>query len=244
MNVAQGATSEPAARPQSGRVLVVEDEGDIRDILRFHLEREGFEVDVASDGERGLDLARSRAYDAILLDLMLPGLSGIEVCRFLRDDPRTATMPILMVTSRAEEDAVVEGLEVGADHYITKPFKTKELVARVKSTVRRRQADRDLAANRPILRGGIELDPVRHEVRINDAPVHLTLSEFRLLHHLMRHAGRVFSRADLLPHVVGPDVVVVDRNIDVHVRNLRRKLGREHGPSIATVRGVGYKFDR
>lgn len=227
----------------AGRVLVIEDEADIRDIVRHQLERQGFHVETAADGERGLELARGKIFDVVLLDLMLPGLSGLEVCRFLRDDPRTASLPILMVTSRSEESDVVDGLNAGADDYIPKPFSTKELVARVRATVRRNATDRDLAGKKPLRRGILELDPVRHEVRVNDQDVHLTLSEFRLLHHLMRHPGRVFSRSDLLPHVVGQGVVVVDRNIDVHVRNLRRKLGNEASSHISTVRGLGYKFE-
>lgn len=231
-------TTENAAR-----ILVIEDEADIRDILRFHLEKEGFRVDLAADGERGLDLARTHIFDAVLLDLMLPGLGGLEVCRILRDDPRTAALPILMVTSRSEETDVVRGLETGADGYIPKPFSVKELVARVRATVRRNATEVELQGKKPIRRAGIELDPVRHEVRVDAETVHLTLSEFRLLHHLMRHPGRVFARQDLLPHVVGTGVVVVDRNIDVHIRNLRRKLGDSGGRHISTVRGLGYKFD-
>lgn len=231
------------ATQTKGRVLVIEDEGDIRDIMRFHLERDGFEVVLAPDGERGLELARAEIFDAVLLDLMLPGLNGIEVCGFLREDPRTAALPILMVTSRTEEGDVVKGLESGADDYIPKPFSHKELVARVRATVRRNTAGAKSEGKKPLRRGQIEIDPVRHEVRVSGETVQLTLSEFRLLHHLVRHPGRVFARADLLPHVVGAGVVVVDRNIDVHIRNLRRKLGESGSKHIATVRGLGYKFD-
>jgi DNA-binding response OmpR family regulator len=233
------AATETEGKP---RVLVIEDEADIRDLMRFNLEREGCVVDFADDGEKGLELARTRIYDAILLDLMLPGLDGMEVCRALRDDPRTKGLPVVMVPSRGEEQDVVLGLDAGADDYVTKPFSMKELVARVKSAVRRNRQGTDLEAKKPIRRGNIEIDVVRHEVRVDGEPVILTLSEFRLLHHLMRHAGRVFTRSDLLPHVVGHGVVVVDRNIDVHVRNIRRKLGRDAARRVSTVRGIGYKF--
>lgn len=237
---AMTADSNTRTRP---RVLIIEDEADIRDLIRFNLEREGIDVDLAEDGEKGLDLARTRIYDTILLDLMLPGLPGIEVCRSLRDDPRTSMLPVLMVTSRGEEQDIVDGLEVGADDYITKPFSMKELIARVKTAVRRHQKGPAEDAKKPLRRGDIELDVVRHEVRVAGKDVVLTLSEFRLLQHLMRHAGRVFTRSDLLPHVVGAGVVVVDRNIDVHIRNIRRKLGGDAAKRIVTVRGIGYKFD-
>jgi len=225
------------------RVLVIEDEADIRDLIRFNLEREAMDVDLAENGEQGLDLARSRIYDAILLDLMLPGLDGVQVCRALREEPRTSTLPVLMVTSLAQEQDVVDGLAVGADDYITKPFSMKELIARVKTAVRRHRADPADDKKKPIRRGAIEVDVVRHEVRVGGDDIQLTLSEFRLLEHLMRFAGRVFTRSDLLPHVVGESVVVVDRNIDVHIRNIRRKLGDEASRRIVTIRGIGYKFD-
>lgn len=229
-------------RQMPPRVLIIEDEADIRDLVRFNLEREGMDVDAAEDGERGLDLARTRVYDTVLLDLMLPGVSGFEVCRALRDDPRTATLPVLMVTSRGEEEDVVCGLDAGADDYITKPFSMKELVARVKSAMRRNRSAASDDSSKPVRRGDMEIDALRYEVRVGDRPVSLTLSEFRLLHYLMRHAGRVFSRTELLRHVAGHNVVVVDRNIDVHIRNIRRKLGPEAAQRVKTIRGIGYKF--
>ncbi len=230
----------PSDKP---RVLLVEDDFDIRDLIRFNLEREGFEIETATDGDRGLELALSRIYDVILLDLMLPGTEGTEICRRLRKDARTATVPVIMVTSRGEERDIVDGLNLGADDYVTKPFSMRELVARVRTAARRHRDAPGETQTKPMHRGGIELDPVRHEVRVQGEPVVLTLTEFRLLHHLMKHPGRVFSRTDLLPHAVGQGVVVVDRNIDVHVRNLRKKLGDDAAASIATVRGLGYKFD-
>lgn len=228
---------------EAPRLLVIEDDGDIRDLVRFNLEKEGFEVDTAADGELGLEMARRRIYDALLLDLMLPGLDGYEICRRLRDDSRTSELPILMVTSRGEESDVVQGLGLGADDYICKPFSVRELIARVKSTLRRARAVPASEHKKPIRRGGIEVDPVRHEVTANGKLRQLTLTEFRLLYHLLRHPGRVFSRSELLPHVVGREVVVVDRNIDVHVRNIRKKLGAPASDRIITVRGIGYKFE-
>jgi DNA-binding response OmpR family regulator len=233
------ATEEPQL---AARVLVNEDEADIRDLIQHHLVREGLTVELASDGERGLELARMRIYDTILLDVMLPGVDGYEVCRSLRDDPRTASVPLLLVTSRGEEQDVVRGLNLGADDYVVKPFSLKELVARVNTSVRRNRAERDTAAKKPLRRGRIELDPARHELTVGDKPIVLTVSEFRLLHHLMRHPGRVFTRSDLLPHVVGTGVIVLDRNIDVHIRNIRRKLGPASA-ALRTIRGVGYKFE-
>ena len=226
------------------RILVIEDEADIADLLRYNLKKEGFEVDAASDGERGLDLARTKTYDLVVLDLMLPGIDGHEVCRRLRGDARTEHVPIIMVTSKSEETDVLVGLSLGADDYVTKPFSVKELMARVKVVLRRSRPDAPVSADkRPVASSGIEVDPVRHNVSVDGEPVSFTLAEFRLLHFLMRNEGRVFTRSELLPHVVGDGVIVVDRNIDVHIRNVRKKLGDARMDSIVTVRGVGYKFE-
>src|SRR5262245_26494225 len=174
------------------RILVIEDEADILDLLRYNLKKDGFEVDAASDGERGLELARSRAYDLVLLDLMLPGIDGLEVCRRLRTDPRTEQVPVIMVTSKSEETDVLVGLSLGADDYVTKPFSIKELLARVKVVLRRTRAEQPGRADRrPISRGGIEVDPVRHTVTVDGEQVAFTLAEFRLLHFLIRNEGRV-----------------------------------------------------
>jgi DNA-binding response OmpR family regulator len=226
------------------RILVIEDETDILDLLRYNLKKDGFDADGASDGERGLDLARTKAYDLVLLDLMLPGIDGIEVCRRLKNDPRTEHVPVIMVTSKGEESDVLVGLSLGADDYVTKPFSVKELLARVKVVLRRSRADQPGKPDkRPIARAGIEIDPVRHTVTVDGTAVAFTLAEFRLLHFLMRNEGRVYTRTELLPKVVGDDVVVVDRNIDVHVRNVRKKLGEARMAHVVTVRGVGYKFE-
>ncbi|HYC77077.1 MAG TPA: response regulator [Planctomycetota bacterium] len=227
------------------RILVVEDESDIQDLLRYNLKKEGYEVDVAGDGERGLDFARTRPYDLALLDLMLPGIDGLEVCRRLRSDARTEALPVIMLTSKGEEADVVVGLTVGADDYVTKPFSVRELLARIRVALRRTRGGGGdgRGDKRPVQRAGIEVDPVRHTVTVDGRPAALTLAEFRLLHFLMRNEGRVYTRVELLPHVVGDGVVVVDRNIDVHVRNVRRKLGDRRMNHLVTVRGVGYKFE-
>jgi DNA-binding response OmpR family regulator len=226
------------------RILVIEDETDILDLLRYNLKKDGYDVDAASDGERGLELARSKAFDLVLLDLMLPGIDGLEVCRRLRSDPRTEHVPVIMVTSKGEESDVLIGLSLGADDYVTKPFSVKELLARVKVVLRRTRPEQPGRPDkRPISRAGIEVDPVRHTVTVDGAPIAFTLAEFRLLHFLMRNEGRVFTRSELLPKVVGDEVVVVDRNIDVHIRNVRKKLGDTRMGHVVTVRGVGYKFE-
>ncbi len=226
------------------RILVIEDETDISDLVRYNLKKDGYDVDVASDGERGLDLARSKAYDLVLLDLMLPGIDGLDVCRRLRTESRTEHLPVIMVTSKGEESDVLVGLGMGADDYVTKPFSVKELLARVKVVLRRSRPDGGARSDRrPVARGGIEVDPVRHVVNVDGESVQFTLAEFRLLHFLMRNEGRVFTRTELLPHVVGDGVIVVDRNIDVHVRNVRKKLGERRAEHLVTVRGVGYKFE-
>ena len=226
------------------RILVIEDETDIVDLLKYNLKKDGFEVDTAAEGERGLDLARSKAYDLVVLDLMLPGIDGLEVCRRLRSDARTEHVPVIMVTSKSEETDVLVGLSLGADDYVTKPFSIKELLARVKVVLRRSKPDQAAKSDkRPVARAGIEVDPVRHTVSVDGEPAAFTLAEFRLLYFLMRNEGRVFTRSELLPRVVGDGVIVVDRNIDVHIRNVRKKLGDARMGHVVTVRGVGYKFE-
>ncbi len=223
----------------SFRILVVEDEPDLLETVTHALRREGMRPIAATTGEGALKAAGEERPDLVILDLMLPGLDGIEVCRRLRADPATARIPIVMLTAKAEETDAIIGLGVGADDYVRKPFALKELIARVRAVLRRTEAPLD--GTEILTCAELQVDPARHEVRVRGTPVVLTATEFRLLHHLVRHRGRVFSRAQLLDKAVGTDVTVVERNIDVHISSLRRKLA-EYGDRIVTIRGVGYKF--
>jgi len=227
-------------RAMSRRILVVEDETDLLDAVSFALKKDGLKPIPAENGEDALRLVEESRPDLVLLDLMLPGLDGIEVCRRLRSNDKTARIPIIMVTAKAEETDAIIGLGVGADDYIRKPFGLKELVARVRAVLRRSEEPQD-PSPRIVTAGELEVDPSRHEARLAGNPINLTATEFRLLYHLVRNRGRVYTRGQLLERAVGSDVIVVERNIDVHISALRRKLG-EYGSRIETIRGVGYKF--
>ena len=236
----ENATHTDRGKPMTHRILVVEDEADLLDAVTFALKKDGLKPIRAESGEQALALIEDARPDLVLLDLMLPGMDGLEVCRRLRSNEKTAHVPIIMVTAKAEEIDAIIGLGVGADDYIRKPFGLKELVARVRAVLRRAEEPQD-DTPRIVTSGSLEVDPSRHEVRISGRPVTLTATEFRLLYHLVRNRGRVYTRAQLLDVVVGNDVIVVERNIDVHVSSLRRKLGEE-GTRIETIRGVGYKL--
>ena len=223
-----------------GKILVVEDEGDIRDLIRHHLEREQFRVITAGSGEEGLQLAKRESPDLVLLDLMLPGMDGLEVCRSLRAASETRNIPIVMLTARAEDADVVSGLELGADDYITKPFRPRVLLARLRAVLRRHEPP-ETADEETVIDGEIRVDSIRHEVTVSGEEVRLTLTEFRILKLLLRNPGRVFSRYQILDGIQGHDSFVLDRTIDVHMAALRRKLGVE-GQRIETVRGVGYRL--
>jgi two-component system phosphate regulon response regulator PhoB len=224
------------------RILIVEDEGPLVTLLRYNLEREGFAISEASDGEEALLRAAEDRPDLILLDWMLPLLSGIEVCRRLRRLPDTATVPIIMLTARGEENDMVRGFDCGADDYITKPFSPVELIARVRALLRR--ARPELAAEQLDF-ADLVMDLAAHRVRRSDREVHLGPTEFRLLQHLMRNPGRVFSREQLLDAVWGRDVYVEARTVDVHIRRLRKALnGAGDQDLIRTVRAAGYALDR
>jgi two-component system, OmpR family, phosphate regulon response regulator PhoB len=224
-----------------GRVLIVEDEPDIRELLAFHLEREGYHVTRSRTGADALRQVRARPPDLILLDLMLPELGGLDVCRRLRQDPRTASVPIVMLTARGEEVDRILGLELGADDYVVKPFSPKEVVARVRAVLRRAGA-RDGAA--PVVSGRLVIDPDRHTVQVDAAAIELTPKEFDLLRALAEARGRVLSREFLLDRVWGYASAgeIESRTVDVHVRRLRMKLGDE-GQRITTVKGVGYRLE-
>jgi two-component system phosphate regulon response regulator PhoB len=220
----------------------VEDEEDLRELLVYNLGREGFKVTATASGLEGLRLAREQDPDLLLLDLMLPDVDGLEVCRRIRKDALTSALPILMLTAKGEETDKVLGLGLGADDYVTKPFGPAELVARVRAVLRRGRA-RPVEEGPPerVVREGLVVDATRHEVLVDGRPAKFTATELRLLHFLAAHPGRVFSRDQLLRRVMGEHVALVDRNVDVHVRAIRAKLGRRR-ELLETVRGVGYRF--
>jgi len=221
-------------------VVIIEDERDMAELLALRLRKEGYQVEVAHDGARGLEMVRAAPPDLVLLDVMLPEMSGTEVAAAIRGDPRAAGVPIIMLTARAEESDIVVGLKFGADDYVTKPFSMSVLLARIDAVLRRAAAPRGEAAG--LMRvGPIEIDPQRHEVRVAGRPVALTLTEFRLLAALAAARGRVLSRNQLMDQALGLDVVVTDRTIDVHMTGLRRKLGAAR-ECLQTVRGVGYRL--
>ena len=223
------------------KIILIEDEADILEVIQYNLTREGYKVVTSKDGEQGLAKVRKEAPDLVLLDLMLPGLDGLEVCKKLKEDPVTRSIPIIMVTAKGEESDIVLGLGIGADDYVVKPFSPKELLARVKAVLRRGPLKEERGGGERIVRPGLVIDASRHEVRVDGKAVDFTATELRLLHFLASHPGRVFTRDHLLSRVIGEDAVVVDRNIDVHVRAIRQKIG-EHREFIDTIRGVGYRF--
>jgi two-component system phosphate regulon response regulator PhoB len=223
-------------------ILVVEDETALVTLLRYNLEREGFQVIEAGDGEEALLLAREQKPDLVLLDWMLPLLSGIEVCRQIRRLPETRNVPIIMLTARGEEGDKLRGLDSGADDYVTKPFSPSELIARVRAVMRR---TRPTTENETLQYEDLIMDLAAHRVRRNGRDVHLGPTEFRLLRHLLEHQGRVFSREQLLDQVWGQDVYVEPRTVDVHIRRLRKALNIDEEPDlIRTVRSAGYALDR
>lgn len=222
---------------RTDRVLIVEDESTLAASVRFHLEREGFLVDVALDGAQGLELFRARPPDMVLLDLMLPGMSGMDVCRHIRT---SSDVPVIMLTAKDSEADIVAGLEVGADDYVTKPFSMRELIARVRANLRR-----PVARESEVLSAGpLTLDPVRHEVRLEGREVELRPKEFALLELLLLERGRLVTRSTLLEAVWGPAFYGDPKTLDVHIRRLRAKIEKDpHKPElILTVRGFGYKL--
>lgn len=221
-------------------IFVVEDEEDILDLIRHHLVKEGFAVSTATNGMEAVKAILRKPPDLILLDLMLPGLDGLEVCRMLKKNPKAADVPILMVTAKDEEIDVVTGLELGADDYIVKPFRMKELVARVRTALRRRRGPPPDQAE-PVRARDVEINPGRHEVRVGGKPVEMTVSELRILHLLAGRPGWVMTRDQIVDAVKGEDYAVTDRSVDFQIVGIRRKLG-DHADCIETVRGVGYRF--
>jgi two-component system, OmpR family, alkaline phosphatase synthesis response regulator PhoP len=226
------------------RILMVDDEKDIVDLVAYNLEKEGYETLKALDGEKALQLVRTKTPDLVVLDLMLPGIQGLEVCKRIRKDPETASIPIIMLTAKGAEIDKIVGLEVGADDYITKPFSVKELLARIKAVLRRSEARRAAGQAEVFEFKGLHIDFKSYEVTVDGKRVDLSPTEFRLLKFLSRNPGRVYSREQILDRVWGDEAFVEPRTVDVHIRRLRSRI--EHDESspdyIVTVRGAGYKF--
>lgn len=221
-------------------VLVVEDEKDLSDLLAYNLKRAGYDVVVAASGRTALDAIAARRPDLILLDVMLPELSGTEVASRVRSNPATASIPIVMLTAKSEEVDQIVGLTVGADDYVTKPFSMKVLLARVEAIMRRSQRTSPASSTLSAV-GPVTINPDTHEAFVNGEPIKLTLTEFRLLASLVNANGRVLTRAALMNKAMGQGVTVTERTIDVHVTAIRKKLG-SHAGMIRTVRGVGYRL--
>lgn len=223
------------------RILVVEDDPDIRELLSYTLGKEGYEVLSTADGDSGLAMALNRKPDLIILDVMMPGLDGLQVLKRIKADEKTRLVPVLMASAKGEDADVVTGLELGAEDYVTKPYSPRVLVARVRTALRRSQHEKP-ASNKTILSAsGIVLDPAMHQVTAGSTRVDLSATEFQLLALLMRHPGRVYERSAIIDSVKGGDYPASDRSVDVQIVSLRRKLG-EYGSLVETVRGVGYRF--
>jgi len=223
------------------RILVVDDEADVTTLVSYNLKAKGYAVEALNDPNQSIGLARSLMPDLIILDVMMPDLSGIQICRMLRSDPKLKKVPVIFLTAKAEEADRIQGFEVGADDYVCKPFSTKELVMRVQSVLRRASNEGEEGGEKLIVQGGIELDIERHEVRVNGQPIDLTATEFKLLRLLMERKGRVQTREHLLINVWNYETEIETRTVDTHVRRLREKLGPE-ADWIETIRGVGYRF--
>ncbi|NOZ24108.1 MAG: response regulator [Planctomycetes bacterium] len=221
-------------------ILVVEDEEDILELVRYNLAKEGYRVGGAISGEEALAKVKAEPPDLVVLDLMLPGVDGLEVCRRLKADAALSQVPVIMLTAKGEEADIVTGLELGADDYITKPFSPRVLIARIRAVLRRK-AEGGGEQDAPIHAGNLHIHPGRHEVLVGGEPVDLTATEFRVLHYLVRNPGWVFTRYQIVDAVHGEDYPVTDRSVDVQIFGLRKKLGPA-GKQIETVRGVGYRF--
>lgn len=221
------------------KILIIDDEEDIIELLQYNLNKEGYKVLSALTGEIGLKLAKKETPDGIILDLMLPGIDGLEVCRAIKNDDRTSNIPIIMLTAKGEETDIIVGLELGADDYITKPFSIRQLLARLKAVIRRAH---HISKSTTIIKiENLVINSTKFEVLLNGKLLNLTSTEFYLLKYLAENPGHVFTRDQLLDKVWGEDAFLIDRVVDVNIRRLRKKLGKE-AKLITTVRGVGYKF--
>lgn len=227
------------------RILVVDDEPDIGELLKYNLEQEGFEVLVLQQGERVFPLLETEVVDLVILDLMLPGTSGMDLCRQMKRHPKLDSTPIIILSAKSSETDKIVGLEMGADDYVTKPFSPREAVARVKAVLRRTEDRERVPSREPSLFDfeGLRMDVSRHEVVVDGEEVKLTNTEFKILQCLLHRPGHVFNRQQLIDFALGKDVSVVDRTIDVHITNLRKKLGTKGG-QIESIRGVGYRLKK
>jgi len=222
------------------KLLIVEDDRSLAGVLEYNFNAAGYQVFCAHDGQDGINQARSKQPDVILLDLMIPIVDGIEVCRQLRSESQTRETPIMMLTAKAEETDQLIGFSVGADDYVVKPFSVRVLLERVKSLCRRNERFQNGGSDL-IASGGISIDRFKHRASIHGKPIDLTPSEFRLLDTLIRNPGRAFDRSELIESALGGDTLVLERTIDVHIRSLRKKMG-DQAQFVETVRGVGYRF--
>lgn len=222
------------------KIVVIEDEPDIVEVVSYNLKREGYNVLSVERGDEGLNLVRNQSPNLVILDLMLPGMDGLSICQQMKSDPLVRDIPVIIISGKDEESDVVIGLELGADDYLTKPFRGRELVARVKAVLRRGPTQEDQTRERIVV-NNLLIDVARHEVRVGDELIDLTATEFKILYQLASQPGRAFTREQLLNRVVGLGVVVVDRNIDVHILAVRKKLG-DAAKMIQTIRGVGYRL--
>lgn len=225
-----------------GKIVVVEDEADIREILEYALGKEGFRVAAAKDGREGLALVQKELPDLVLLDLMMPGMDGLEVCRELKNRDETEEIAVVMLTAKGEESDIVLGLGLGADDYVLKPFSPKELIARVKAVLRRSgRGSNSQDKEAGLVRGALRIDPARHRVTLGESEVPLTATEFKILAMLARNPGRVFTRAQILAEARGDNAMAFERSIDAHVRSIRKKL-KEERDLVETVHSIGYRF--
>jgi two-component system, OmpR family, phosphate regulon response regulator PhoB len=223
------------------KVLIIEDDRSLVEILSYNLQQSGYEVHAAYDGMDGLSQAQTKSPDIVILDIMLPIMDGLEVCRRLRNSPNTADLLILMLTAKAEESDELVGFSLGADDYVAKPYSVKVLIERIKALQRRRRGPGESRDADVVSLAGVTVDRRRFQARLGDEPLNLTRSEFRLLDTLIRQPGRAFQRSELIDAALGEDTIVLERTIDVHIRAIRRKLERS-ADLIETVRGIGYRF--
>ncbi|SMB92186.1 two-component system, OmpR family, alkaline phosphatase synthesis response regulator PhoP [Desulfonispora thiosulfatigenes DSM 11270] len=220
-------------------ILVIEDDPSIRELLAFNLEREGFQVKLVSDGQEGLEMIKKNCPDLLILDLMLPFMDGMQICRNLRKDQKLAHLPIIMLTAKVEEIDKVLGLEMGADDYVTKPFSIRELISRVKALIRRSSSSTITKKENILVRSFLKIDLERYKVYVKDKKIDLTYKEFRLLSLLAENPGKVFTREYILEYIWGYEYLGDTRTVDVHIRHIRKKIGEN---LLETVRGVGYKY--